>query len=86
LRAAGLVDVAGTPTDTWLTPLGTVDEVTELVLSSGPAARLIATQSPSAGDLTEIRRACRDEVAEFLTDMGVRLPACVNLFQARRAN
>ncbi len=84
LRAAGLVDVAGIPTDTWLTPPGTVDEVAELALNSGPAARLIATQGPPAGDLAEIRRACRDAVAEFLTDAGVRLPACVNLFQARR--
>lgn len=84
LRAASLVDVAGTPTDTWLTPMGTLDDAVELALGSGPAARLIATQGPSAGVLAEIRRACRDEMAEFLTDTGVRLPACVNLFQARR--
>jgi SAM-dependent methyltransferase len=84
LRAAGLVDVTANPTETWLTPLGTLDDVAQLLLDSGPASRLIATKTPSAGDLAEIRRACHEAMGTFVTGAGVRIPACVNLFQARR--
>ncbi len=82
LRAAGLADVTGTPVETWLTPLGTVDEVADLVLNTGPVARLIATQSPPAADLAAINLALRDALRDFLTATGVRIPACVNVFKS----
>lgn len=83
LRAGGLAELTSTRVDTFLTPPGTVDAVAELALSTGPVSRLIAAQGPSDGDLQAIRAACRDAMLPFVTNNGTRIPASVNLYQAR---
>lgn len=85
LRAAGLVEVSGTPIDTFVTPPGTLDATVDLALDSGPAARLIATQAPTEEVLQAIRRACRQAMQPFATESGMRIPACVNLFRATKS-
>ncbi|MBI1173157.1 methyltransferase domain-containing protein [bacterium] len=84
LRAAGLQDCAGSAVQTYLTPIGDLEEVMEFALHIGPASRLITAKAASEADRAAIKDVLRPEFARFEQNGQMRVPACVNLFTARR--
>lgn len=86
LRAAGLAECAGTEWEVALTPPGDADEVIDFLVSAGPAAGIIALKGGTDADRRTIAEKCRAAMDPFLVDGRYRVPARVNLFEARRPN
>ncbi|MEM9552078.1 MAG: methyltransferase domain-containing protein [Pseudomonadota bacterium] len=86
LQAAGLVDVTAEPVPVHLTPAGDADALAQLSTRIGPATRIMSHFDAGPGDAHAIAATMRDAFAEYATPDGLRVPATINLFQARTAD
>ena len=50
----------------------------------GPAARILREKNGTAEDLRAITEKIAEELAQFRSADGIRIPACINLFRAER--
>ncbi|MEP1353050.1 MAG: methyltransferase domain-containing protein [Tateyamaria sp.] len=85
LETAGLVSIQATTTDLHLTPAGDLRDVGDLCCSIGPADSALRYHEGSSEDRKALSEAIALRFARFETPDGVRIPAAINLFQARTA-
>ncbi len=85
LSRAGLCDVRGETVSLFLHGPDTLEETAALCMRVGPASRVISHFGASDEDIEAIRTAVAEAFATFASDDGIRIPAAINLFQARRA-
>lgn len=83
LRSAGMEDCTGVEAELFLHPPGTLEDVVDLAVSNGPAMRIMTALGGTEVDRAAIVETCRAELAPFAVGGRVRVPASVNLFQAR---
>jgi hypothetical protein len=84
MRAAGLAACTGEMRAVDLTPAGSLDAVAALALHLGPVSRHITARGGTDTDRAAIAAEVRDRLARYDSAAGLRIPAGVNLFQARR--
>lgn len=84
MDAAGMVECSGEECLIFLNPPGSFSEVVDLAVSVGPVTRLMAARGGTEADRKAITETCRAEFEPFQSEGRVRVPACVNLFQARQ--
>lgn len=85
LSRAGLVDVTATTVDLLLTPAGDLRAVGDLCCSIGPGDRALRFHDGTAADRAALSEAIALRFAPFEGPQGVRIPAAINLFQARKS-
>ncbi|MDP5216132.1 methyltransferase domain-containing protein [Ruegeria sp. 2205SS24-7] len=83
MRAAGLQDVRCDSVDVLMTPMGRVEDVATQCLRVGPAARLMRFFEGNQEDAAEIEQDITRRLHEMITSDGLRIPAQINLFEAR---
>ena len=83
LKDAGFCDLSADVVAIDLTPPGTLQEVTRMATSVGPAARTVEYFQGTPEDAAAIAARVEREFAAFQTDQGVRVPSEINFFQAR---
>lgn len=81
---AGLTDISGEAIDLRLNPVGTVEETAALCTRLGPAARVLAHFNGTEDDAATIQDKVATAIEPYAEGQTVRLPATINLFQARR--
>jgi SAM-dependent methyltransferase len=84
LEAAGFADAAGESRAVELHHPGGLEAVMRLAAQVGPVARLVREKAAAPEDVAAIAEATAAEFARFRTADGIRIPARVNLFTARR--
>lgn len=84
LDAAGLVDCRATAMETELHHPGGVAALVDLAAAVGPTARLMREKGGTAEDLAAIRAGLAAALSPCATPDGVRIPAEVILYEARR--
>lgn len=84
MRAAGLAGCTAELRSVDLTPLGGLDAAAALALHLGPVSRHIAARGGTEADRAAIAAEVRGRLAAYDTASGLRIPAGINLFQARR--
>ncbi len=84
LEAAGFSDCEGTCRDTYLHHSGGVDAIVRLASHVGPTARIVRAKGGSSEDHNIIMERVADELLQFQGRDGVRIPAGINVFRARR--
>lgn len=84
LRAAGLADTAVEEVTLALTPSGSAQDVAELMCRIGPADRALSYfQSPPA-ERAAFVTTLADALQVYQTPEGIRIPALINFFTARK--
>ncbi|WP_195822011.1 class I SAM-dependent methyltransferase [Roseobacter sp. MH60115] len=86
LTEAGFTDVSADVAALHLAPPGLLPEVARMATSVGPAARTVEYFQGSAADADAIAVRVEKVFEAFQTDQGVRVPAEINFFKARRAD
>lgn len=86
LTKAGFTDVSADVAALHLAPPGLLPEVARMATSVGPAARTVDYFQGSAADADAIAVRVEKAFEAFQTDQGVRVPAEINFFKARRAD
>lgn len=84
LSAAGLVDVTAQAVTLPLTPEGDAGTVATLMCEIGPAQRALSHFDVDDADRAKLVAALSDALAPFQTPDGIRIPACINFFTARK--
>ena len=84
LARAGLSEITVQEVRLAFTPPGDVASLADFLTHVGPAARIIAAKQGSAADARAITADIRAALAPFAGADGVRVPALLNLFSARR--
>ncbi len=84
MNATGMGECSGEDCQIFLNPPGSFDEVVDLAVSVGPVTRLMEALGGTEADRTAVIETCRAELAPFQSEGKVRVPARVNLFQARQ--
>jgi SAM-dependent methyltransferase len=84
LEAAGFAEARGLARTVDLHHPGGLDAATGLAGRIGPAMRHIRDKGGSDADTRAIATGLRDAFGRFVTPDGIRVPAEVNLFRARR--
>ncbi len=85
LNDAGLADVEAQEVSLNLTPLGSLSDVAEFATYLGPAARILRLMEGTEEDAAVIAKNVEDGLKTYETSDGLRVPATLNLFTARRA-
>ncbi|MEL6449786.1 MAG: class I SAM-dependent methyltransferase [Pseudomonadota bacterium] len=85
LTEAGLTDITARNVDLSLTPLGDLATVAELCCRVGPADASLQYHSASADQRTKVAAAIATRLAVFDSSEGVRIPASINIFEARKS-
>ena len=85
LRDAGLTDVHGDEVQMDLTPEGDARAVADLMCEIGPAHRALEYFDAKADDRSRLVDALTLGLEDFQTPQGIRLPALINIFTARKA-
>ncbi|APX11551.1 class I SAM-dependent methyltransferase [Tateyamaria omphalii] len=67
-----------------LTPPGDAADTAALLLKIGPAQRAVTYHEADAATTARVKDAVADAIAQFDTDLGLRIPACVHIFSARK--
>lgn len=86
LTDAGFTDVSADVAALHLAPPGRLPDVARMATSVGPAARTVDYFQGSAADAEAIAIRVEKAFGAFQTDQGVRVPAEINFFKARRAD
>ncbi len=86
MSRAGLNDIRINPVPLKLTGPATVEEAATLCTRVGPAARVINHFGGTQKDVDAIIRAVAEEFQAYQTQDGVRVPAVINLLQARTSH
>lgn len=84
LKGAGFDAVHADVAEIALTPPGTRAQVAEMATSIGPAARTVEYFQGSAADSAAIAARVNEALEPYETPEGVRVPAKINFFSARR--
>ncbi|MGZ2257884.1 class I SAM-dependent methyltransferase [Roseobacter sp. A03A-229] len=84
LSKAGFDRIEAETVEIALTPPGTRADVAEMATSIGPAARTVEYFQGSAADSAAITAKVEEALRPFETPEGVRVPAEINFFSARR--
>jgi len=84
LESAGLKAVTAEEVEVDLTPMGTVHEVAKFAVHLGPAARVLMEKGGTAEDKAAMVDALAGEFQAYATPEGVRVPAVLTLYGARR--
>lgn len=84
LEAAGLQMRVGEAVPMDLTPQGSLEDVVAIAAKVGPAARVMAHFEATTEDAEAITRDLAAEFSRYQTDMGIRVPALINLVQAEK--
>ncbi|MGB5557149.1 MAG: class I SAM-dependent methyltransferase [Paracoccaceae bacterium] len=84
LEAAGFSDCQGQCVATNLYHPGGLNAVIRLASHVGPTARIVRTKGGSAEDHAMIMKRVADALTEFDRPDGIRIPAGINVFRARR--
>ncbi|NDW43396.1 class I SAM-dependent methyltransferase [Ruegeria sp. PrR005] len=85
MAKAGLTEIEAQAVEMKLTPPGGLTGAAALCTRLGPAARVLAHFGGTSEDETTIQGAVTTALTPYLDGDHVRLPATINLFQARRA-
>ncbi len=83
LEAAGLCSIRSRAVDTELPLSGGLEAAAELTQHVGPVKRHMRDRAGDAADMTAILEGVRGVFAPFETEAGLRVPARINLFEAR---
>lgn len=86
MAQAGLTDIRGESIDLRLNPVGNIEETAILCTRLGPAARVLAHFNGTEKDAKAIQDKVAENLVPFASEQVVRLPATINLFQARRSD
>lgn len=84
LGAAGWTETDATPVEVDLIPPQTLDVAADFATSAGPATRLLREREGTPDDVAAIRADCAHRFARFQTDGGLRIPARLIVYSARR--
>ncbi|MFK7835787.1 MAG: class I SAM-dependent methyltransferase [Sulfitobacter sp.] len=84
LEQAGFDKINGEATSMLLTPPGSTQEVADLMCEIGPAQRALSFFEADATDRAKLTEALAQALAPYQTTDGIRLPAVINLFEARK--
>ncbi|MEQ8899199.1 MAG: class I SAM-dependent methyltransferase [Roseovarius sp.] len=84
LDSAGLEEISAEEVALDLTPMGTVEEVAKFATHIGPASRVLMEKDGTKEDKAAIIDALAERFQAFATPEGVRVPAVLTLFGARR--
>ena len=85
MAQAGLTDIHGEAIDLRLNPVGDIEETATLCTRLGPAARVLAHFNGTENDAKTIQGKVAEALEHYAEGHVVRLPAKINLYQARRA-
>ena len=83
LRDAGFADVKGARTQIKLSFGGGIDDAAQLMLSVGPAGRLLIQYEAGPDVAEDIRREIRMRIGSFAAHESLHVPATLNVFTAR---
>lgn len=83
MQAAGLRDVSATTHNLLLTPPGDAAAFADQQSVIGPVKGMIEHFNGTAADSAAIRATIIESCAQFQTPQGLRIPADINLFEAR---
>jgi len=86
MAQAGLTDIKAEAVDLKLPGFGGVEGSATLCTRVGPAARVIAYFEGDDQDFETIQSAVAEDFQQFLIGSEMRIPAVINLFQARRSS
>lgn len=84
LTAAGFADVSGETAATDLHHPGGVEAVVALARHVGPTSRVLRERNGTPEDEAAILAALADELGRYGSTDGIRIPAAINVFTARR--
>ena len=83
LTQAGLAGAGGRAIELQLHPPATPEAAADFVMNLGPLGRLMQEHGATGDDAAAIHDALSRAMAEYMADDAVRVPATINLFQAR---
>ncbi|MEP2889386.1 class I SAM-dependent methyltransferase [Tateyamaria sp.] len=84
LRDAGLTDATVQSVDLALTPAGDAATLARLCCDIGPAQSALQHHDATAQDRANLEAAIAAQFAANDTAQGLRIPACINLYSARK--
>lgn len=84
-RAAGLGDVEASAVPLHLTPQGDTDDVSALMCEIGPAQSALAYFEADDAARENLRKAISEALAVYSSPEGIRIPALINIYSARKA-
>ena len=84
LTSAGFTGVEASEVELNLTPPGTAGDIADFVCRVGPATRIIDERKGTPEDVAAIKRDVLAALSEYETTEGVRVPAVLTLFHARK--
>ncbi|WP_299699683.1 class I SAM-dependent methyltransferase [uncultured Tateyamaria sp.] len=67
-----------------LTSVGDVAETAALMMQIGPAEAAVRHHGVDAETAQQVQSAVADAIAQFDTDDGLRIPACIHIYSARK--
>lgn len=83
LNQAGFREVVGETSKVELAHPGPIDRVAALASNIGPAARVLKKYNGTDNDIEAIKRYVVEKFRDFESELGVRIPANLNFFEAR---
>lgn len=84
LQNAGLSDITAEEVSLELTPQGDLDTVAALLCEIGPAQSALRHFEADATDRARLIAALKEGLAPFVTPQGIRIPALINIYSARK--
>ncbi|WP_147105418.1 class I SAM-dependent methyltransferase [Tateyamaria sp. syn59] len=84
MTRAGLSDPGVETVHLDLTAPGDATETAALLLKIGPAQRAIAHHEADAAATARVQEAVANAISQFDTDLGLRIPACIHIYTARK--
>lgn len=84
LEKAGLTDITAVETPMMLTPTGGVEDVAELLCDIGSAQRVLLHFNATKADRARLATALAGPLCQYETAKGIRIPALINMFSARK--
>ncbi|MEO0401123.1 MAG: class I SAM-dependent methyltransferase [Pseudomonadota bacterium] len=85
MQTAGLADVTAKTVSIGLTPMGGLLRFSDMCCHIGPADSALRYHEGSANDRAALASAISTRFAKFDGPEGLRIPASINLFQARKS-
>ncbi|MBY5932475.1 class I SAM-dependent methyltransferase [Tateyamaria omphalii] len=84
MTRAGLTDPSVETVHLDLTPPGNATDTAALLLKIGPAQRALDYHQADEPTTAQVSEAVADAIAQFDTDLGLRIPACIHIYTARK--
>lgn len=85
IEAAGLVDITARTEDVFLTPSGDLSALAALCCQIGPADAALQFHNGTSEDRTALHAAIMTRFSIYDGTEGLRIPAAINLYQARKS-